>query len=94
MAYSTVWERPLKTKRMVDFPTIDGESVVQELGFIEVQSWRFDWISTAELQDEIELKEAMAEDGWVINEEIKRTAIHEALDLYSAKISVRRYSAT
>jgi len=94
VAYSTVWERPIKTKRRANIPTIDGESVVQELGYVEVQGWRFYWITNSELQDEIDLKEAMASDGWVLVGDPNRTPIHDALDLYNARITVSRFVAT
>jgi hypothetical protein len=91
MAYSTVFDKPFKTKRRTELPTIDGESVVQELGFIERKVYRFYWITTAELQSEIEAKEAEAVDGWVIVGDVSRTAIHEALDLYNAQINMQRH---
>jgi len=91
MGYSTVFDKPLKVKRRTEHPTIDGESVVQELGFIERKVYRFFWITTAELQAEIEAKEAEAVDGWVIIGDVSRTAIHEALDLYNAQINMQRY---
>ncbi len=89
--YSTVFDKPLKTKRRAELPTIDGESIVQELGFIERKSYRFFWITTAELQAEIEAKEAEAVDGWVIVGEVGRDPISEPLDLYNAQINMQRY---
>jgi hypothetical protein len=91
VAYSTVFDKPLKMKRRAELPTIDGESVVQELGFIERKAYRFFWITTEELQAEIQAKEAEAVDGWVIVGEVGREAIHEALDLYNAQINMQRY---
>lgn len=91
MGYSTVFDKPLKTKRRAEQPTIDGKSVVQELGFIERKTYRFFWITTAELQSQIQEKESEASDGWVIVGEVSRTPIHEALDLYNAQISMQRY---
>ena len=64
MAYSTVLDKPLKVKRRSDFPTIDGESIIQELGYMETKIYRFYWITTAELQTELEALEAEA-DGWM-----------------------------
>ncbi len=92
--YSTVFDKPLKTKRRADLPTIDGESVVQELGFIERKAYRFFWITTAELQAEIEAKEAEAVDGWVIVGEVARNPICEPLDLYNAQISMQWFVST
>ncbi len=94
MAYSTVYDKPLKTKRVTNIPTIDGESVVQELGFVETKAYRFHWITTAELQDEIKGKEEEAADGWVLVGEVRRVPIHEALDLYNAEIQMMRYTST
>lgn len=91
MSYSTVFDKALKIKRRTEQPTIDGESVVQELGYIERKAYRFFWITTAELQAEIEQKEAEAVDGWVIVGEVGRSPIHEALDLYNAQINMQRY---
>ena len=91
--YSIVFDKPVKTKRRTEHPTIDGESIVQELGYNEVKVYRFFWITTDELQAEIAAKEAEAEDGWVIVGEVSRTAIHEALDLYNAQITMHRYVA-
>lgn len=91
MRYSTVFDKPLKIKRRVEQPTIDGKSVVQELGYIERKTYRFFWITTAELQQEIQAKESEAYDGWVIVGDVGRTAIHEALDLYNAQINMQRY---
>ena len=53
MAYSTVFDKPLKSARRTENPTIDGESVIQELGFIETKAYRFHWITTAELQGKV-----------------------------------------
>ncbi len=93
MAYSTVFDKPVKTKRRSENPTIDGESIVQELGYVETKVYRFFWITTNELQAEIVEKEEEAEDGWVIVGDVPRTAIHEALDLYNAQITMRRFVA-
>ncbi len=92
--YSTVFDKPLKTKRRAELPTIDGESVVQELGFIEVKAYRFFWITTDQLQAEIEAKEAEAVDGWVIVGGVSRTPICEPLDLYNAQITMQRHVAS
>ena len=94
MAYSTVFDKPLKSARRAETPTIDGESVIQELGFIETKAYRFHWITTAELQEMIVEFEADAVDGWVIVGDVSREPIHEALDLYNARIVMRRHTAT
>jgi hypothetical protein len=91
VAYSTVFDKPLKMKRRTEMPTVDGESVVQELGSIERKIYRFFWITTAELQAEIEAKEAEAVDGWVIVGDVTRSPISEPLDLYNAQINMQRY---
>lgn len=94
MAYSTVFDKPLKSARRTENPTIDGESVVQELGFIETKAYRFHWITTAELQGKVLELEAEAVDGWVIVGDVGREPIHEALDLYNARVVMRRHTAT
>jgi len=91
MAYSTVLDKSLKMKRRSEVPTVDGESVVQELGFIEKKTYRFYWITTAELQAEIDAKEEEAVDGWVIVGEVTRSPIAEPLDLYNAQINMQRH---
>jgi len=91
MAYSTVFDQPIKQKRRSEHPTIDGSVVIQELGYVETKIYRFYWIRTAELQDEIEAKEEEAADGWVIAGEPARTPICEPLDLYNAQIVMRRF---
>ncbi len=50
MAYSTVFDKPLRVARRAELPTIDGESVIQEMGYIWVKGYRFQWITTDELQ--------------------------------------------
>jgi len=90
MAYSVVVDKVLKTKRRNENPTVDGESIIQELGCVEQKTYRFFWITTEELQAEIEKLEAEAEDGWVIVGEVSRSPIHEALDLYNAQVVMRR----
>ena len=93
MAYSTVFDKPLKSARRTENPTIDGESVIQELGFIETKAYRFHWITTAELQGKVLELEAEAVDGWVIVGDVSREPIHEALDLYNARVVMRRHTA-
>jgi len=94
MPYSTVFDKPLKMARRSEHPTLDGESVIQELGFVETKVYRFHWITTDELQAKIAELESEAVDGWIIVEEVSRTAIHEALDLYNAQVTMRRYVAS
>lgn len=94
MDYSTVYDKPLKTARRNEIPTIDGESVVQEMGFIETKAYRFHWITTDQLQLKIQDLEAEAVDGWVIVGDVVRDPINEALDLYSVRISMRRFTSS
>jgi hypothetical protein len=94
MPYSTVLDKPLKTARRAELPTIDGESVIQELGYSETKIYRFYWITTDELQDKIRELEAEAEEGWVIVGEVARTPIHEPLDLYNVLVNMRRLVST
>jgi hypothetical protein len=94
MPYSTVFDKPLKTARRSEVPTLDGESMIQELGFSETKVYRFHWITTDELQAKIQELEAEAADGWVIVGEVGRTPIHEALDLYNAQVTMRRLTST
>ena len=94
MSFSTVIDKPMKVARRSEQPTIDGESVIQELGFIETKVIRFYWITTDELQAEIVKLEAEAEDGWVIVGEVGRPPISEPLDLYNASITMRRHVAS
>ena len=93
-SYSKVVDNPVKTKRRSEHPVIDGGSVIQELGYIERKSYRFFWITTEQLQAEIEALESEAADGWILSSEVSRTPIHEALDLYNATIAMHRYIST
>lgn len=94
MAYSTVYDLPYRVARRVEMPTIDGESVVQELGYLWIKGYRFHWMTTAELQARLALLEAEASEGWVIVGEVAREAIHEALDLYNVRVQMHKYSST
>jgi len=90
MGYSTVFDKPLKAERRVEYPTIDGESIIQGMGYVEMKIYRFHWITTDELQAKIIELESEAVDGWVFVGEVARTPIHEALDLYNAQVVMRR----
>lgn len=93
MAYSIVFDKPIRVARRVEMPTIDGESVVQELGYVWTKAYRFQWITTDELQAKIQELEAEVVDGWVIVGDVARDPVHEALDLYFARVSMRKYSS-
>lgn len=89
--YSTVFDKPVKVKRRSEHPTVDGESIIQELGYVETKIYRFYWIRTDELNEEIRRKEEEASDGWFIAGEVSRSPIAEPLDLYNAQLVMRRY---
>lgn len=91
MAYSTVITPAIRVRRRSERPTVDGSSIIQELGYGETKSYRFFWITAAQLQAEIEILEAMASDGWVITGEVSKSAIHDALDLFNAQVNLHRY---
>ena len=93
MSYSTVHLRPVRTKVRSEQRTIDGNSVIQELGYLEEQSYIFDWITTDELQAEIDRLEETAADGWM-TERPARTQIHPALDLFRVQVNMHRFIAT
>jgi hypothetical protein len=90
MAYSVVRDLPFRVKRRVPIPTVDGNSVIQELGYLERQAYRFYWIRTSELQLEIEALEDLAGEGWIIAGEPSRTPIVEPLDLYNVSVTLER----
>lgn len=90
MSFSTVVIGPFKTRRRGVRPTVDGNSVIQELGFQEDVIYLYHWITNTELQDMIEEKEELAAAGWVINGEVAKDQIHEALDLFNARIVMQR----
>ncbi len=92
-SYSKVIDSPVKTKRRSEHPVVDGTSVIQELGYIERKVYRFYWITTVQLQAEIEALESEADDGWVLSGEPSRTPIHEALDLYNVTVAMHRYTS-
>jgi len=73
-------------------PLIGGAGVIQELGYIQKKTHRFFWITTAELQAEIDTEVAL---GWVLDGDPSRTLVHEAIpDLFNAEATYFRYSAT
>ena len=90
-SYSKVVDYPLKQKKRSEHPTLDGSSIIQELGSLEEVVYRFYWIKTSELQAEIDVAESEAEDGWMIMGRVARTPIHEALDLYNAQLAMQRH---
>ena len=92
-SYSKVIDSPVKTKRRSEHPVVDGTSVIQELGYIERKVYRFYWITTAQLQGEIEALESGADDGWMLTREPSHTPIHEALDLYNVTVAMHRYTS-
>lgn len=91
MAYSTVITPAVQVRRRSERPTVDGSSIIQELGYGESKTYRFFWITAAQLQAEILILEAMASDGWVIVGDVSKTAVHEALDLFNAQVTLHRY---
>lgn len=90
MGYSKVIDPVLKIPRQSPHPLVDGDQIVQQLGYIERKVIRLFWITTAQLQTEIDALEADADDGWVIDGEPARTPIQDPLDLYNVVISMRR----
>ena len=91
MSYSKVIEPALKTKRVNAMPLIGGAGVIQELGYIERKTHRFFWITTAELQAEINTEVAA---GWTLDGDLSRTLVHEAIaDLFNAEATYYRFIA-
>lgn len=91
MSYSKVIEPALKTKRVNAMPLIGGAGVIQELGYIERKTHRFFWITTAELQAEIDAEVAA---GWTLDGDPSRTLVHEAItDLFNAEVTYYRFIA-
>ena len=91
MSYSKVIEPALKTKRVNAMPLIGGAGVIQDLGYIERKTHRFFWITTAELQVEIDIEVAA---GWTLDGDPSRTLVHEAItDLFNAEATYYRFIA-
>ena len=91
MSYSKVIEPALKTKRVNAMPLIGGAGVIQDLGYIERKTHRFFWITTAELQVEIDAEVAA---GWILDGDPSRTLVHEAIaDLFNAEATYYRFIA-
>jgi len=94
MGYSKVVDPVVKIPRQKEHPLVNGESVVQQLGYLERKIVRLYWITNAELQTEITAIEAEAGEGWVIDGEPGRTPVQDPLDLYNVVINMRRVVAT
>lgn len=91
MAYSTVIDPVIKTKRVNAMPLIGGAGEIQDLGYIEKKAYRFFWINTSELQTEID---AIVDSGWVLEGDPNRTLVHQAIpDLFNAEATFYRFVA-
>lgn len=91
MPYSKVVEPVLKTKRVSSMPLIGGAGVIQDLGYIERITHRFFWITTAELESEIDTQVAL---DWVMDGDPNRVLVHNAIsDLFNADVTYYRYVA-
>lgn len=91
MIYSTVIDPVIKTKRVNAMPLVGGAGEIQDLGYIEKKVYRFFWITTFELQAEID---AVVDDGWVLDGDPSRSLVHQAIpDLFNAEASFYRFVA-
>lgn len=92
MAYSTVIDPVIKTKRVNAMPLVGGAGEIQNLGYIEKKAYRFFWITTSELQAEID---AVVNDDWVLDGDPSRSSVHQAIpDLFNAEVNFYRFTAT
>lgn len=92
MTYSKVIEPAIKTRRVNAMPLIGGAGSIQTLGYIEKKTHRFFWITTAQLQAEIN---AEVSGGWTIDGDPSRTLVHEAItDLFNAEVTYYRFLAS
>ncbi len=93
MGYSKVIDPVVKIKRTNLVPLITGEGVVQELGYVERKMYRYFWITSAELQAEVDsIQTTEAEDGWVIEGEPARVPVHNVIvDLFNVEIILYRF---
>ena len=90
---SITWFPVIRTEVRSEQRTIDGGSVIQVLGYREVQSVLYDWIDTDDLQAQIEELEAMAADGWVIDGDpgTARTEIVQKLGIFRLQVNLHRF---
>ena len=90
MSYSTVEEPVFSVERKNAVPLIDGSTSVQDLGgTVERQIVRFFWITTDELESEIESR---VTGDWTLEREPVKTPVIDALeDLFNAEIQLIRY---
>lgn len=91
MVYSKVIKPVIKIKRVNAMPLIGGAGEIQDLGYIEKKAHAFFWISTAELQAEIDAEVAA---GWVLEGDPSRGYVHEAIsDLFIVEVAYYRFVA-
>lgn len=92
ITYSKVIEPAIKTRRVNAMPLIGGAGSIQNLGYMEKKTLRFFWITTAELQAEIDTEVAA---GWTLDGDPGRTLVHEAItDLFNAEATFYRFLAS
>lgn len=86
---------PIYLSRRSIHPTVDGNVVIQEMGYVWQWVWRFQWITTPELQEWIGTLEGYSADGWFLaDQRVERTPVTDPLDLYNARITLERYTDT
>lgn len=94
MGFSKVTDPVVRIPRQREHPLVDGESIIQQLGYLERKIIRLYWITNEELQTEIDLLETEADEGWIIDGEPARTPIQDPLNLYNVVINMKRLVAT
>ncbi|MBW1971252.1 MAG: hypothetical protein JRI44_00215 [Deltaproteobacteria bacterium] len=87
--YFEVIDPPVRRKRIIEIPTLDGGSVIQQAGYIEEKNIRLYWISNDKLQDYIHSSESEMENGWIIDK-VSRNAVEPSLDIYNVTINMHR----
>ena len=92
MAYSKVTDPEFKVKRQNNVPLLDGSGSVQDLGYVRRKTVRFFWISTSELQTEID---ALVTDDWTLDGEPSKALVTEAVpNLFNAVANFVKYTST
>ena len=93
MAYSKVIDPAFKIKRVNVVPLLNGSSVIQELGYIEKKSYRYFWITSAELETEVENIQAVeAGSGWAIDGDVARQPVLDVYpDLFNVQVNLSRF---
>lgn len=92
MAYSKVEQPEIKTRRVNAMPLIGGAGSIQNLGYMKKKTISFFWITTAELQAEIDTEVAA---GWTLDGDPGRTLVIEAIaDLFNAEVTFYKFSAS